>query len=283
MFKLLRHLATESSTQDKLVGKWGVTTDEDNRFVFTFAADGTFEILATDPETPHRVKAEVSGTYKVDFSVTPAHLNLDATIRKPKNEKPVKHTFKMIVQIIDPNNIRISDMELPQRPKEFGKNSQVLQRQTTPGADADAQSPQSEESQGNVKTSKGRISVALSAEDTSEIFPIVLKLTITNKSDKALPVASLMQPSVLKFDGQDYSLHKLFHNRWDDMAAIPPGKKLVVKSYSTWYGIRDFGLLGFQSSRQNRLAGQTRRRRPYDRHTFRRRSIKFCSCQDSRG
>ena len=126
-----------SSPQDKLVGEWGVTTDEDNRFAFTFAADGTFEILATDPETPHRVKAEVSGAYKVDFSVSPAHLDLDMTIRKRKNEKPVKHKFEMIVQIIDANKIRISDMELAMRPKEFGKKSQVLQRQTAPAPDDD--------------------------------------------------------------------------------------------------------------------------------------------------
>jgi hypothetical protein len=137
--------ATEqtASPQEKLIGKWGVTSDEDNRFVFTFAADGTFEILATDPETPHRVKAEVSGTYKVDFSVSPAHLDLDATIRKRKSEKPAKHTFEMIVQIIDSNKIRISDMGLAKRPDTFGKQSQVMQRQTTPAPDAhdDAQPP----------------------------------------------------------------------------------------------------------------------------------------------
>jgi len=126
-----------SSPQDKLVGTWVVPADEDNRSALTFNADGTFELVATDPEAPQRVIGQASGTYKVDFTVSPAHLDLDARIRKPKHEEPVKRTFEMIIQMIDTNRFRISSVGLPERPKAFGKQSHVMQRQLTPPADAD--------------------------------------------------------------------------------------------------------------------------------------------------
>ena len=154
-----------------LVGKWLAEGPGNLKFRLTFNPDGTF---AMDPfESADLIEFSATGTYAADFSVSPAHLDLYATIENAqsleifsKNDTPPqdeddataavgrghdefgdtdlaapahasaesrtrteKHKFELIIEVVDANTIRMSDLEANTRPKTFGDRTMVLSRQ----------------------------------------------------------------------------------------------------------------------------------------------------------
>jgi hypothetical protein len=371
---------TDEKSQELLVGEWDGTIDTDNRILVTFNSDGTFVMLNVDPENTQRIKVRATGSFKIDFAVSPAHLDLHAIIRKPKHEDPVRQKIELIMQMESLHSFRMSNLESPERPKAFGEKAVIFGRRiphlSTP-ADAIrfyktavvardwkmAQECLSTELRemlkdsianreffdqyvvtgfatktleliparfatekdiadvwfpgklGNPPVAPSRIgtlpnrftaqvghgggaggtpwmamctfvreahgwkvstdrvkskedfsrwhkmaiakgdqgialdqetknkrdgspvTLTLEAESTIELSPVTMKLTVTNKSKKAIDVSALMRSSVLILNGQQYKLHAVFHDQWKKMEPILPGQSVVVPSSTTYYGI----------------------------------------------
>jgi hypothetical protein len=151
---------TPAPPKKPLVGRWAGTGDQDNRVVVTFNSDGTYELLMVDHETPKWVKARATGRYKTDFSVSPAHLDLDMRVEEPKPEEPMTHKFEMIFEIIDENSFRMSDLTVT-RPERFGNRPLVMRRQGGAG----------KETEPGGAGGAGRPSVSDEGSDTASVTP----------------------------------------------------------------------------------------------------------------
>lgn len=130
-----------------LVGQWrGKMGGSDEELRVAFQSDGSFEL---DIRNPTKVEVRAIGTYSTDFSVAPAQLDLDATTLegpsagsksetplggtpaqvRPEHKELVKQKIEAIIELVDANTLRISDLDASSRPKSFGLNSVVLRRQ----------------------------------------------------------------------------------------------------------------------------------------------------------
>ena len=123
-----------------LVGEWRGMTDEDEEVRVTFNSNDTFEMVIVDPAGPRPVEMRATGKYTTDFSVSPAHLDLDATfdprrpprlggddrpetapaLGEPERQPSEKHKLKTIIELVDSNTLRMGEPNKDSRPKAFG-------------------------------------------------------------------------------------------------------------------------------------------------------------------
>ncbi len=143
--------AFDRSGAKVLVGEWrGKIGGSDEELRVAFQSDGSFELVISNPT---KVEVRTMGTYRTDFSVAPAHLDLNATILKgplpgtgsrydtprgetptefsPERERPVQQKVEAIIELVDANTLRISDLDADTRPQSFEGNTVVLRRQGT--------------------------------------------------------------------------------------------------------------------------------------------------------
>jgi hypothetical protein len=116
--------SNHESPKVRLVGKWVGTADEDIRWVATFEFPGIFKMVGTHPARPRRETLRVIGTYKVDSSVRPTQLKIEALGKHSDGQ----YKGNVIVEMIDENRFRISNPSVFS-PKAFDKRSFVMQRQ----------------------------------------------------------------------------------------------------------------------------------------------------------
>jgi tRNA A-37 threonylcarbamoyl transferase component Bud32 len=135
-----------------LVGKWIASDHGDDQVHLTFNPNGTFKMEYF--ETEELVEFTATGKYTADFSVTPASLDLDASIvhhvlerqsepaseddgsaeaasaaETPPRERVEKHKFETIIEFTDANTIRTGNLEDDERPRTFGDRTIVWRRQ----------------------------------------------------------------------------------------------------------------------------------------------------------
>ncbi|MCS7468596.1 protein kinase [Stieleria sp. ICT_E10.1] len=134
--KFLAGVTVETSdlaltSEDLLVGEWvwiGPPPGSD-RIRLTLAPNGTFDLVQWS--TGQEIRMQATGTYVTNFSVSPAQLDLDATITTPApdREKTAKQKFELIVELLDVDTLRMSSLESEWRPKTFDKDSWIWHRQ----------------------------------------------------------------------------------------------------------------------------------------------------------
>jgi hypothetical protein len=74
-------------------------------------------------------KCRVTGTYIADFSVSPAHLDLDMTVQEPEDERGERHKFETIIKLVDANTLHMGSFDAKTRPKTFDDRTMVWHRQ----------------------------------------------------------------------------------------------------------------------------------------------------------
>ena len=123
----IRERAVRTTAQEplkvRLAGKWVGTDNENISWTINFEPHRVFEMVATDRARPHRKRFRIKGTYKLDSSVTPPKLHIEAMREKSGDQ----YRGNVIVEMIDKNSFRISNPSLFS-PKAFDKRSFVMQR-----------------------------------------------------------------------------------------------------------------------------------------------------------
>jgi hypothetical protein len=144
-----------TSSQDLLVGQWawkGPVPGSDMLRV-TFHSNGTFELIHFDLTMPISVRMRGTGTYVTDFSVSPAHLDMDGTfvhpaldreserapasdgaaedapeVVGPEGERVKKQKLETIIELLNANTLHTGDLEAESRPKTFFDDGTMVWR-----------------------------------------------------------------------------------------------------------------------------------------------------------
>ncbi len=103
--------------EQKLVGTWEGSDGLDT-IVITFEENG--DVALTSVSATDNSPTSSSGTYTVDFSFTPAHLDF---------MWDTGYTFLTIVEFVDDNTIRLDNrQDDSQRPTSFGDDTVIFTR-----------------------------------------------------------------------------------------------------------------------------------------------------------
>ena len=114
---LLLLTACGGKSEKDLLGSWEGQSD-DNKVVLTFSKDNKFKMDVGMP-------VEMTGTYKVDMSKKPHHIDITFTVKM--GDKSETNTVYGVFEFVDENTIKMNDLA-EKRSTEFGENTDTFKR-----------------------------------------------------------------------------------------------------------------------------------------------------------
>ncbi len=193
---------TNIKSKDQLVGEWVWTepVPGSDELRVNFSSNGTFELIHFDLAMPIRVQMRAIGTYTADFSVSPAHLDMDGTsirpafdreselalatdgaagdaaeVVGPERERVKKYKLETIIELLDDDTLHTGDLEAESRPNTFFDDRTMVWRRQ--GATRVAPTPHRVPAILGDGPGESDASVAADSEDFSRATPFSYDLS----------------------------------------------------------------------------------------------------------